>query len=37
MKKLAAIFCSIAVVMLVGCACQAPQPMPMPLKGETSR
>ncbi len=36
MKKLAAVLCAFAVVMLVGCNC-TPQPQPMPLKGETMR
>ena len=36
MRKLAAVVCALAVVMMVGCTCNAPeQPQPMPYKGET--
>lgn len=36
MRKLAAVVCALAVVMLVGCTCNPPeQPQPMPYKGET--
>lgn len=37
MKKLAAVFCALAVVMMVGCTCQAPEPQPMPYKGEATK
>jgi hypothetical protein len=35
MKKLAAIVCALAVVMLVGCTCQPPE-QPCSYKGESS-
>ena len=37
MKKLAAVLCAMAVVMLVGCTCCQQEPQPMPYKGEVTK